>query len=309
MMRRGCCGGAAVISFSMFQGLVTGVVAAAVAAVAAEEEVTELRMRVGRPLVVLTAGERRAAKLPSGAPFVVRRDDIERVLAVASDFSVYAVNDQLVRGYVSRRGIRIGVAGEGVAEGGRLITVKHIAFLTVRSPHEVKGAADGVRGAVFGGGVGNTFVISPPYGGKTTLLRELARLSSRERNTLIIDERFELAAAERGVPSLDVGDCDVVSGVDKLTAYANTIRAMSPEVIVTDEIFGAEEAKAVADIARSGVKVFASIHGESAEAVFRASAFAPLAAVAETCIVLTPRPRAGTPKEVLTAGELKERLS
>ena len=65
MMRRGCCRGAAVISFSMFQGLVTGVVAAAVAAVAAEEEVTELRMRVGRPLVVLTAGERRAAKLPS----------------------------------------------------------------------------------------------------------------------------------------------------------------------------------------------------------------------------------------------------
>ena len=293
----------------MFQGLVTGVVAAAVAAVAAEEEVTELRMRVGRPLVVMTAGERRAAKLPSGAPFVVRRDDIERVLAVASDFSLYAVNDQLVKGYMAKRGIRIGVAGEGVVEGGRVLTMKHIAFLTVRIPHEVKEVPREVSDAVFGGGVGNTFVISPPYGGKTTLLRELARLSSRERNTLIIDERFELAAAERGVPTLDVGDCDVVSGVDKLTAYANTIRAMSPEVIVTDEIFGAEEAKAVADIARSGVKVFASIHGESAEAVFRASAFAPLAAVAETCVVLTPRPRAGTPKEVLTAGELKERLS
>ena len=63
-------------------------VAAAVSAVAEEDRVTELRMRVGRPLVVLTAEGRRIAKLPSGAPFSVRREDVERVLAVASDFSV-----------------------------------------------------------------------------------------------------------------------------------------------------------------------------------------------------------------------------
>ena len=297
------------ISFSMFQGLVTGVMAAAVAAVADEGAVTELRLRVGRPLVVLTAEARRTARLPSGAPFVVRRDDIERVLAVASDFSVYAVNDQLVRGYVSRRGIRIGVAGEGVAEGGRLITVKHIAFLTVRIPHEVKGAADGVRGAVFGGGVKNTLVISPPYGGKTTMLRELARLASERYDTLVIDERFELAAAENGVPTLDVGDCDVVSGVGKLAAYENTIRAMNPEVIVTDELFRGEEAEAVADIARSGVKVFASLHGDGVESVAGSPEFRRLLDVAETYIVLTPRPRAGTVREVLTAADVKERLT
>ena len=268
--------------------------AAAVAAVADEGAVTELRLRVGRPLVVLTAEARRTARLPSGAPFVVRRDDIERVLAVASDFSVYAVNDQLVRGYVSRRGIRIGVAGEGVAEGGRLITVKHIAFLTVRIPHEVKGAADGVRGAVFGGG---------------TMLRELARLASERCDTLVIDERFELAAAENGVPTLDVGDCDVVSGVGKLAAYENTIRAMNPEVIVTDELFRGEEAEAVADIARSGVKVFASLHGDGVESVAGSPEFRRLLDVAETYIVLTPRPRAGTVREVLTAADVKERLA
>ena len=285
--------------------------AAAVAAVADEGAVTELRLRVGRPLIVLTAEARRAARLPSGAPFVV---------AVASDFSVYAVNDQLVRGYVSRRGIRIGVAGEGVAEGGRLITVKHIAFLTVRIPHEVKGAADGVRGAVFGGGVRNTLVISPPYGGKTTMLRELARLASENYDTLVIDERFELAAAENGVPTLDVGDCDVVSGVGKLAAYENTIRAMNPEVIVTDEamnpevivtdeLFRGEEAEAVADIARSGVKVFASLHGDGVESVAGSPVFRRLLDVAETYIVLTPRPRAGTVREVLTAADVKERLT
>ena len=162
----------------MFDGLVTGMMASAVQAVAGEERVTELRMRVGRPLMVLTAERRAAARLPSGGAFVVRREDVERVLALASDFSVYAVNDQLVRGYMARRGIRIGVAGEGVVEGGNVLTMKHIAFLTVRIPHEIKGAADGIRGAVFADdGVKSTLIISPPYGGKTTLLRELARLA------------------------------------------------------------------------------------------------------------------------------------
>ena len=96
--------------------------AGAVAAAADEGAVTELRLRVGRPLVVLTADGRRVARLPSGAPFVVKREDVERIIAVASDFSVYAVNDQIVRGYMARRGIRIGVAGEGVSEGGRELT-------------------------------------------------------------------------------------------------------------------------------------------------------------------------------------------
>lgn len=278
--------------------------ASAVAAVADEKAVTELRMRVGRPLVVLTAESRRTAKMPSGAPFTVRREDVERVLALASDFSVYAVNDQLVKGYMARRGIRIGVAGEGVVEGGNVLTMKHIAFLTIRIPHEVKGAAEGVRGAVFGGGaVRNTLVVSPPYAGKTTLLRELARIASAEHNTLIIDERFEIAAAENGLPTLDVGDCDVVSGVSKLIAYENTIRAMSPEIIVTDELFRASEADAVCDIVRSGVKVFASLHGDGAESVLGSPVFGRLAEVMELFVVLSSHPRVGTLKEVVSVRE------
>ena len=278
--------------------------ASAVAAVADEKAVTELRMRVGRPLVVLTAEGRSVARMPSGAPFIVRGEDVERVLALASDFSVYAVNDQLVKGFMARRGIRIGVAGEGVVEGGSVLTMKHIAFLTVRIPHEVRGAADGIKNAVFrDGGVRNTLVISPPYGGKTTMLRELARLASERRNTLIIDERFEIAAADKGLPTLDVGDADVVSGVSKLTAYENTIRAMSPEVIVTDELFRESEADAVCDIVRSGVKVFASLHGDGAAGVLGSAVFGKLADVMELFVVLSPLPRVGTVKEVVDIRE------
>ena len=54
--------GGRVISFSMFGGLVTGIMADAVRAAAGEEFVTELRLRVGRPLIVRTAAEWRVCR-------------------------------------------------------------------------------------------------------------------------------------------------------------------------------------------------------------------------------------------------------
>ena len=65
----------------------------------------------------------------------------------------------------------------------------------------------------------------------------------------------------------------------------------------------------MADIARSGVKVFASLHGDGVESVAGSPVFRRLLDVAETYIVLTPRPRAGTVREVLTAADVKERLT
>ena len=102
------------------------------------------------------------------------------------------------------------------------------------------------------------------------------------------------------MPTLDVGDADVVSGVSKLTAYENTIRAMSPEVIVTDELFRESEADAVCDIVRSGVKVFASLHGDGAAG---SAVFGKLADVMELFVVLSPLPRVGTVKEVVDVRE------
>lgn len=296
------------ISFSMFGGLVSGALADAVRRCGAESEITELRLRVGRPLVVATATSRSMAKMPSGLPFIVTQTDVDRILAIASDFSVYAVNDQIVKGYVSKRGIRIGVAGEGVSEHGNVLTMKHIGFVTVRIPHQIRTAADSIRGAVFSNNaVRNTLVISPPSGGKTTLLRELARIASATYNTLVIDERFEIAAAERGVPTLDVGECDVLSGVGKDAAYENTIRAMSPEVLVTDELFRKRDVDAVCDAVRSGVKVFASLHGKDTGAVLNSEIFAALAEVMELFVVLEAKPAVGKIVGVFTEKDLRGR--
>ena len=69
----------------------------AVRAAAGEEFVTELRLRVGRPLIVRTAAERKVARMPSGFVYTVTEGDIDALLAAASDYSVYAVSDSMAR--------------------------------------------------------------------------------------------------------------------------------------------------------------------------------------------------------------------
>lgn len=275
-----------VIFFNMFGGLIDGIVARAINENAKESEITEVRLRVGRPLVFSTAEGKKYALLPCGQPYIVTKTDVERLVGLASDFSFYAVNDELVKGYLVKAGVRIGVAGEGVVDGGRLITIKNPSYAVMRIPHEIKGCADGVMAKIENA---NVLVVSPPGGGKTTLLRDMARQTSKRYNTLIIDERYEIASVDgKGLPTLDVGDSEVVSGISKCIAYENCIRAMSPEIIVTDEIFSHREVESVGDIVRSGVRVFASVHGRSFEQISSSSVFSSLAKCFDVAITLEP---------------------
>ena len=221
------------------------------------EALFEVRLRIGKPLVVT---DKFGAHVADG--YRASAEDIEYTLGVASGHSVYAVSDQLIRGYIPYTGgVRIGVAGEGVSDGGRLSALKNISSLNIRIPHEVRGCADEIR-YIIKGGLKNILILSPPGAGKTTLLRELTRLySDKAYNILLIDERREIAAVSCGASALDVGEfTDIVSGADKSSVYENVIRSMRPDMIVTDELFGEKEAESIRDIIRSGVKVMATVH-------------------------------------------------
>lgn len=226
----------------------------------------------------------------------VSRSDIEYILGVASGYSVYSISDSIVSGYIHcQGGIRIGVCGEGVLNNGRLSTQKDISCLAIRVPSEVKGCADNLIDYVFvENEVKNTIIISPPAAGKTTLLRELSRLiSDKGKNTLIVDERFELAASVKGVSTFDVGEnTDVISGVPKLIAYENAIRAMNPDVIVTDEIYKTSETEVLSDACRAGVKILASIHADS-EKELENSSFCNFLKLFDVKIVLSKKRKVG----------------
>ena len=255
-----------------------------------EKNIAELRVRVGRPLIACGVNGKRKVVSSYGAPYIVTQKDVEDVLARATNMSFYSASDEMKRGYVPCKHYRIGVGGEGILEGGKHKVIKNIEFLVNRVPHKNKGIADKIAEDVFRDGKPrNTLIVSPTGGGKTTLLRELARIASNSFNVVVIDERYELCAMSKGVPLLNIGDAEVVSGVPKKDAYENCVRAMNPDIIVTDELFGIEDVKSVLDVMRCGVSVFATLHGVSIDGV-QSSEFAPLVDAFDVVYVLGKNP-------------------
>lgn len=125
-------------------------------------------------------------------------------------------------------------------------------------------------------------MIGTPGSGKTTLLRDLSRQLSTGRNAAqvsIVDERSEIAACVNGVPQLNVGAAaDVLDGLPKSEAIPWLVRALSPQVIVTDELNGEQEAAVISDAVSCGVSVCASVHGASLQDAARRPALAGLMA-------------------------------
>ncbi|MBD5092433.1 MAG: Flp pilus assembly complex ATPase component TadA [Clostridiales bacterium] len=302
----------------MFDGLVVGNLARLIADSVKLENLAEIRMRVGKRLLLLTTANARIYPRQAGGSYIVTKEDIDGIIARATNLSPYSVSDEMMRGYIPCKNLRIGVGGEGVSEGGRLLNIKNVSYMVIRVPHQIRSAADSIIDRVYcvprniecADGedtaaekeVRSTLIISPPCGGKTTLLRELARLLSAHKNVVVIDERYELAAVSDGVPTLDVGDADVVSGVPKAVAYENCVRAMNPEVIVTDELFRTADVVAICDVMRSGVKVIATVHGDSVDSLRVSDTYGELIKRFELAVILGKKP-VGQIKDVVELWE------
>ena len=249
--------------------------------------VTEIRIRRGHPLSYLTQKGRYFSD------YVISDDEFESVLSLITEHSLYAITEKLVNGYIPLRGgVRVGVAGEGVMEGDRVKTIKHITSLSVRIPHQIFGIADFLQ--IDGKFEQNVLIVSPPGAGKTTLLREITRvLSNAGKCVTILDERGEISGASGNSFALDVGkNSDVLFGFPKKTSYENALRALSPEYIVTDELSGERDVEGVLRAYYGGVKVIATLHGGSLD-VFHGE-FAPLSPIFDRLILLSKYPRVGT---------------
>ena len=153
------------------------------------------------------------------------------------------------------------------------MNINDISSVCLRIAREVKGCARKLKESVSENGcVYSSVILGPPGSGKTTIIRDLARLLSDEgRQVAIADERGEIAAVKSCVPQMDVGlRTDVSEGGDKAGAMRRLIRSMAPDVIVTDEIGGEDDARAILEAAQMGVSVIATAHASSLSgALFR----------------------------------------
>lgn len=228
---------------------------------------TEIRLRNGQPVIIRFRGEYNYINsfgITSDCDNAIICNDAGKCLYAAMENSVYAYTEQLKRGFITvDGGVRIGIGGEYVTQGGDTVTVKNVTSLNLRIPHDVVGAANELYGHVCNGEIFNTLLFSRPGYGKTTLLRDIARNIARKTqlNVLVFDERNEIAAVDGDGRGYDLGKgCDIIRGADKLTAFSNAVRAMSPQVIITDELYGAEDLLAAQYAADCGISIIASSH-------------------------------------------------
>ena len=234
-------------------------------AVPEKEKVEELRLRQGgRLTLTLPEGE---VPVPGTR---VTGEDLEAVLDIATGSSRYTASQSLRQGYLTAEGgFRIGVCGTAVLEGGEVALYRDLSSLNIRIPREQIGLADRVLpGLLAERRLESTLVISPPGGGKTTLLRDLVRAFSDEKNLRVslVDERGELAAVHRGVPQLQVGrHTDVLDACPKAQAIPTLLRAMNPQVIAVDEVAVPGDVAALGQAAGAGVVLLATVHGAGVE--------------------------------------------
>lgn len=222
----------------------------------------ELRLRAGRPMTVL---------LPEGEvqlDAVVDPAELETLCDLATEFSRYAAAETLREGFVPvRGGFRLGLCGTAVMKNGMNTNLKNLSSAVIRIARERKGVGEPVVSQLFRGGVfQSTLILSPPGGGKTTLLRDLVRcLSDGTAETplrvSLIDERGEVAVMYRGEPQMDVGSrTDVLDACPKSLGIPIVLRAMNPQVIAVDEITARADLRAVVMAAGCGVGLLATIH-------------------------------------------------
>lgn len=242
-----------------------------------EQSVQEIRLRVGCPVCIVSAAGVRFPTLggtltdvTEGDVYRVSREDIETTFQRACGYSVYARQKEVVNGFITLPGgHRMGLCGTAVTESGAIINVRGITSLNLRIAHERRGCGTAVFHVVRRqrGGV---LICGAPCSGKTTLLRDLARLFSAGdgKAVSLIDERGELAAVTMGEPQNDVGFCDVFDGYPKAKAMEQALRTMSPQIIICDEIGSADDVEAVRQCLHSGVRVIATAHAEEREDLY-----------------------------------------
>jgi len=212
-----------------------------------EDALLEVVMDLGRPAQArLVGGVAQLGRNP------VERAEIDHVVARLGPFS----SDN--RAGIERTLHRISAIRNRQGE---------IVGLTLRVGRAIYGTIDTLRDLVDAGL--NILLLGRPGVGKTTKLREVARVLADEagRRVMIVDTSNEIAG-DGDVPHPGIGGARRMQVPEAVGQHAVMIEAVEnhmPQVIIVDEIGTEAEAAAARTIAERGVQLVGTAHGNTLE--------------------------------------------
>ncbi|HVF24504.1 MAG TPA: AAA family ATPase, partial [Anaerolineales bacterium] len=138
-----------------------------------------------------------------------------------------------------------------------------VVGLTLRVGRAVYGTVDIIQDMIESGK--SVLILGRPGVGKTTLLREAARILAESKRVVIVDTSNEIGG-DGDVPHPAVGKARRMQVREPMLQHEVMIEAVenhNPEVIVIDEIGRELEALAARTIAERGVQLIGTAHGQT----------------------------------------------
>lgn len=246
-----------------------------------ERTATEIRLRSGRAvsyifpdrIMYLTRSGQLTRNFRNSENVIISSSDIKQTVEKLCHFSMHSCTKELQEGYfVLKGGIRVGTAGTYSDTAGKIIS--SFNALNFRIARCVEGCAEEIFRRISGKSV---IICGGVNTGKTTVLRDLCRLSGNSFKVTLIDERNEISSVSCGVPENDVGILtDVLVNCGRADGIISAVRTLSPDMIFCDEISSPEDSEAIMSAFGCGVKFSATAHAENYDNLLKRQAIRPL---------------------------------
>lgn len=251
-------------------------------------EIQEIRLRVGRPVVIVTVSgssfltdSSRLSFIVSASSIIPTQNEIFDTVNKMCSYSLHSHYEDLLNGYITLpNGSRIGICGTAVYDKESVKGIDNINSINIRIPRNVHGVSEPIFEKVFAYQPSNLIIAGPPSSGKTTMLRDIAyQLSSgrlgKYHKLCVVDERKEIFPSKINVSDLGP-NTDVLLGFPKSKGISMAVRTMSPEYIICDEIGSTEEVRSILDGINCGVIFILSIHARNLDELRHKDSFRSL---------------------------------